>query len=410
MRLFRRAFLITAGVLGVGFMAIFFIEPWVIRKIYYRIKDRFEKPRKLSPDSERAEIVLPPKGETVSVEMALNSRCNSDYDENPKRFHWGMFDRMRKLSDAQIEKIIHLARIPRFTDRKVEIQSERNMLTSVIDNRPSGLLRDWMMVESGMQQQAVGLVCAALGVGMRFSNLGKDGTAISNTEHATTKIKVDAMRPTYDGLFWTSSPPAGRKPWSGGNLPDPVRDGDMPLISAMENLKTEGKNGREATDQSISQLVWAARGRTPHFYKSKPWGMTIPTAQGKQNTSCVYFTSENTLYRYVNWDKNGPTHSLEVLGDIDTDLDNQLLRLFPSFNCFFVIGIIETSGIALWEVGYQVLNILLQAHSLNVTYQAVLLAETHKTILRRMHIEHPVVLVAVNRGNEHLHNSFGRSL
>jgi hypothetical protein len=89
-----------------------------------------------------------------------------------------MFDTTKKLSDAQIEKIIHLARIPRFTDKRVEIQSDRNMLTFVIENHASGLLRDWMMVESGMQQQAIGLVCAALGAGMVFRSLGADGTSI----------------------------------------------------------------------------------------------------------------------------------------------------------------------------------------------------------------------------------------
>lgn len=152
--------------LGLGIMAIFSIESSFIRRLYYKMEDLFKPSVKLPPDSKRLEAELPPEGEAVSIEMALNSRCTSDYDENPKRFHWGMFDGSRRLSETQIKRIIHLAKIPRFTGRKVEIQYEPNILTFVIDNHASGLARHWMMVESGMQQQAIALVCAALGVGM----------------------------------------------------------------------------------------------------------------------------------------------------------------------------------------------------------------------------------------------------
>jgi len=194
-------------------VAIFSIESSFLRRLYYKIEGLFKSPVKLPPDSEREKVELPPEGETISVEMALNSRCTSDYDGNPKKFHWGMFDRTKKLSDEQIRKIIHLAKIPRFTPRKVEIQSEHNMLTFVIDNHASGLLRDWMMVESGIQQQAIGLACAALGVGMVFRSLGDNGTTISDTDYATIKIKLDAMKPTYEGSYWSSFPPTGRKSW-----------------------------------------------------------------------------------------------------------------------------------------------------------------------------------------------------
>ncbi|OEU50949.1 MAG: hypothetical protein BA861_12040 [Desulfobacterales bacterium S3730MH5] len=118
----RRTFLIIIGMLGLGFMAIFSIEPSFIRRLYYKIEDLFKPPVKLPPDSERLEAELSPEGETISVEMALNSRCTSDYDGNSKKFHWGMFDGSRRLSETQIKRIIHLARIPRFTGRKVEIR------------------------------------------------------------------------------------------------------------------------------------------------------------------------------------------------------------------------------------------------------------------------------------------------
>jgi len=90
----------------------------------------------------RPEFDLPEEGESISVETVLNSRCTSDYDGNPERFHWGMFDRAKKLSSEQIQNIISLAKIPRFTDREVEIRSRRNILTFIVDNHVSGIMRE----------------------------------------------------------------------------------------------------------------------------------------------------------------------------------------------------------------------------------------------------------------------------
>ena len=396
----RRTFLKLIGILGFGFImifSIFFIESSFTKRLYYKIQNLFKSPIKLPPDSERSEIELPLKGETISVEMALNSRCTSDYDGNPKRFHWGMFDRTKKVSDAQIEKIIHLARIPRFTDRGIEIQSERNMLTFVIDNHASGLLREWMMVESGMQQQAIGLVCAALGVGMVFRSLGDYGLAISDTNYANTRVKLDAMKPTYNGSFWSSSPPTGWKSWLKGNLPNPVRDGNKSLISALERLKIENRSGGESTDEVVSQLLWADRGRTPHFYKSRPWGMTIPTSRGEQDITSLYLISNHKVFRYINWHNNRPTHSLKVLCEIDIDLNNQVLKLFPFKNCFMVLGKNENSGRALWQVGYQLLNLMLQAQALDLVYEAVLLDENQKKAFRSVGINDPVSAFLLRR-------------
>jgi hypothetical protein len=391
----RRNFLRLIGLLGLGSVAIFSIDTSFIRRIIYKIEGLFKAPVKLPPDSEREKADLPSEGYAISVEMALNSRCTSDYDGNPKKFHWGLFDKTKKLSDEQIENIVQLSKVPRFTDLRLEIQTKQNILTFVVDNRALGIQRDWVMVESGMQQQAVGLVCAALGVGMVFRNQGKDGTALSNTDCATVKFRLDAMKPTYGGSFWCSLPPADLKPRKKGNLPDPVRDSNKPLISTLEELKVKSDTGETATDKAMSQLLWAARGRTPHYYKSRPWGLTIPTWAGEQNISTVFVVSKHGLSKYSNWGRFRPTHALQQVKKVDEALLQQLLSLFSANHGLIILAKNEDFARALWEVGYQLLNLVLQATSLNISYQAVLLDETQRATVGRTGLKDPVAILAI---------------
>lgn len=393
----RRAFLKYFCNLGMSCIVLPMAGFPSVFEIVNRIKARFRAPVKLPPDSERQVVELPPEGKKISVETALNSRCTSDYDDNPELFHWGMFDKAQRLSSEQISTVADLATIPRFTSLRAEIKIERNILTFIADNHATGIQRDWLMVESGMQQQAVCLLCSALGIGMVFKSLGADGVPISDTDYAAITIRLDAMKPTYDGFFWSSLPPAGRRPWRKGNLPDPVRNGKKPLIAILRELETDNKRGIKLTDQSMSQLLWAARGRTPHLYKSRPWGMTIPTAGGRQNISAVYLICGSTLYRYSNWQGNRPTHSLEALSGISADLQGELRRLFRSANCFIVIGKNETFARALWEVGYQLLNILLQAKALDIAYEVRLFDESQRKIFGTAGIDHPAGAVALAR-------------
>ena len=146
------------------------------------------------------------------------------------------------------------------------------------------------------------------------------------------------MKPSYNGSFWSNLPPAGRNPWLKGNLPHPVRDGGKPLLGTLDNLGTHNKSSRSSTEQSISQLLWAARGRTPHFYNSKPWGMTIPTWAGDQNISSVYLISNNRLSTYLNWDNNRPTHALLELKEIDKKLFHKLIKSFSANHGFIILG------------------------------------------------------------------------
>jgi len=381
-------------VLLIAVVMLLTIDRSLIDKIVGRIKRRIA-PVKIPSDAQRIIAELPKEAEKISVETALNSRCNSDYDGNQKYVHWGMFDPSKKLSAEQIKRVVSLVKIPRFTDKRVEIQVAGNVLTFVIGNTASGLLRDRMMVESGMQQQAIGLICAALGVGMVFKNLGKDGTSISSNDYGTVKVQLDAMKPSYNGSYWSDLPPIGRRRWVGGNLQDPLRQGNIPLVASITKLTTKNKGLKKTGEREKSQLFWAARGRTPHFYKSKPWGMTIPIWTDEFELSSIYLISNNKLFEYSNWESNKPTHSLKELSKISEESSQQLSRAILFGEEFLVIGRNDDFARALWEIGYQLLNLLVQSHALGISYSALLLDEEQKALIQGIGIKNPIALMAI---------------
>ena len=49
----------------------------------------------------------------------------------------------------------------------------------------------------------------------------------------------------------------------------------------------------------------------------------------------------------------------------------------------------------MWEIGYQLLNLILQANSLGVSYQAALLDETKKISVAQAGIAAPVAVLAI---------------
>jgi len=181
----------------------------------------------------RKVVELSAQSKNISVEMALNSRCNSDYDGIPEIFHWGAFDKKKKLTKEQIETIVGYAKIPEFTNHRSEINSDYNILTFIIENQTFEIERQWLMVESGMQQQAVCLVCSALGVGLVFKNRGKNGALISDEDYATISMRLDPIKPAYGNSYWSTEPPSDPKPWKKGNLQDPKRDGPKPLLDIL---------------------------------------------------------------------------------------------------------------------------------------------------------------------------------
>jgi hypothetical protein len=71
-------------------MTFSLLESSTLRRFYYRLEGLLKGPAKLPPDSDRTELHLPRESYSVSIAKTFNSRCTSDYDRNPKKFHWGI--------------------------------------------------------------------------------------------------------------------------------------------------------------------------------------------------------------------------------------------------------------------------------------------------------------------------------
>ncbi|MBZ5723523.1 MAG: hypothetical protein LAP87_00860 [Acidobacteriia bacterium] len=370
------------------------VERSQLRTIYRKVKGRLRTERGTGPLPSVQPVQLPPDGERVSAELALNSRCSSDYDGDPDIFHWGMFNPAARLSGDQVRRIAALANRCRFSEQGSGVKAVNDTLTFSVDKPSLRNRRENCMIENGMQQQAVSLACAALGVGTIFDSLGLDGQELPSGDIATLRMRLGAMKPSYRGSYWTASVPQGERPWLPGNLPDPRRDGTNPLIPILSDLSFDVHQGAPITRQSLSQLLWAARGRTPHLYKSTPWGLTIPTWQGLQNISAVYAVAGSKVYKYGNWLQGRPTHSLETIA-ADTSLVGRMRDLFAPWNAFVILATDDSYSRGLWEVGYQLLNVLVQASGLGTAYQAILLRDDHRARLAGLPTETPVAIVAL---------------
>lgn len=365
---------------------------WLLRKF----QRRFAKPTIRPAHGLRALANLPPEGQYTSLEEALNSRCTSDYDGNQRTSHWGLFDISRRLSDYDIQQIASYARIPASTSRRIGLRIEEHGIHFLADPSVSGIERNWLMIECGMHQQAVLLTGAALGIGCSLIGLERGERSSSAHDRAVMKVELGPMMPSYGDSFWTSSPPGREQAWKPGNLPTPVRYGKTSLLSALMAYEFRATIKRPACAWDLSQILWAARGRTPHYFNSLPWGMTIPTSEGKQDNSAIYLVHNGRVYSYLNWDKKNPTHSLISMEKSNYSAVQGLTPDGLSWNSFLIIKVKEELEKNYWEVGYQLLNILLQAHVLDIGYSAELLGGEQKELIQdKWGIRYAAVMVAL---------------
>ncbi len=363
-----------------------------------KLKNRLKPSPQIPPLQDRVESTLPPGGESISVETALNSRCSSDFDDDSTLFHWGIFDKNKRLSSNQINRISSHAQCKNLAGNHTStVKPNKSSLQFFINNSLTGDDRDWSMIVNGIQQQAAALVCSALGIGNVLNNRGKDGKVISPETLNTVSLRVGPMKPSYSNSYWSSDLPQTESPWKEGNLPNPTRKGSMPLLKAIDQLSMEYLGDPIRDQKLLGQLLWAARGRTPHLYKSTPWGLTIPTWAGKQTISSVYLVENDGLYLYNNWDKNRPTHRISKIGTYHRDVINQQKAYFPTWDTFILFNANESLGRALWEIGYQLCNTIVQALSLNLSYNVFHLNAAQKKCFKLEGCNNPTICVALSK-------------
>jgi hypothetical protein len=343
--------------------------------------------------------------EIVSIEKVLNSRCSSDFDGNPKQNHWGVFIKDRHTPRRILESVLRCCKkTPQFSKGKLSIWFEDEHLFLGFEKTNDPFKTRLLHIESGMQQEAVYLACTALGVGTCIHNVGINGTEHEN-KIATARHLILEKANSYEAGKFSTDPPGPEKPFKKGkNLSEPKRNNNVECLPELKQLTLFKNTDTQAHETDISQLLWAAKGRTPHYIKSHPWGLTIPTMGGGQNYTNVYLVKDNKLFRYINWTtrflggharyaryarylswKIGyPTHDIKPLRkvNISDHLDDADIAIILSRN--------EKSNRAFWEVGYMLENMFLQAKSLGISYKSKVFTKDEIKKLERNGISDPV--------------------
>ena len=160
----------------------------------------------------------------------------------------------------------------------------------------------------------------------------------------------------------------------------------MTLLDVLNKLELRKTDGSDTPDWATGQLLWAARGRTPHLYNSKPWGLTIPTWAGKQDISSLYFINDGAIYKYINRDisTGRPTHSIQHIVALGVnEWEKVRHKMSPHQRCIFICRN-ENYDRALWEVGYQLLNLVVPANAIGIGYKATLLDREEKLMFTKL--------------------------
>jgi hypothetical protein len=308
----------------------------------------------------------------ISVEKVLNSRCSCGFDSTSKNSHWGVFSEQKYPSREDLQTVLEYCSVPQLSDERLFQEFQDKYIVLSVKKKDDPFKMRLLHVESGMQQEAVYLACTALGLGTCIHNLGVNGTEYRN-RIATVKHLILEKKDSYrSGKFSTVSPGPEKPFIEGKNLSDPRRDGDQECLKVMEQLTLSEHTGTHVDEKHISQLLWAAKGRIPHYVKRHPWGLTIPTWGGGQNYTKVYLFKDDKLFRYINWASGfsqlwwifgNPTHDIKFVrkAEFPPESDNAKVAIVVSRN--------ENTNRALWEIGYMLENMLLQAKSLGISYK-----------------------------------------
>ena len=317
-----------------------------------------------------------------TIEAVLNSRCSSQFNVGVKKSHWGTFVDQRPDKKV-VDYILRCCDIPRFSSGKLTYWSEGGYLFLGFEQPRNAHTERGLHVESGMQQEAVYLACTALGVGTCIQNQGMNGTE-HGEKIATARHLIMEVADHYETGKFTTKAPGPEKPFvAGGRLCEPSRDGDLECLPELEQLTPLRKSGSQAAESDISQLLWAAKGRTPHCVRvhawNLQWGLTIPTWGGGQDYTSVYLIRDGQLLLYANWTKKfsllnrlfraklrwtrgNPTHDICFIQNL------RARAPLDAADAAIVLCQNEQTGRALWEIGYMLENMFLQAKSLGISY------------------------------------------
>lgn len=345
--------------------------------------------------------------EIVSVEKVLNSRCSGDLEGCPRKSHWSTLKNQCPPENI-INRILDCCDIPRFSPGKLLQWFNNEDLFLGFEKPNDPYIERLLHIESGMQQEAVYLACAAQGLGTFISDQGINGAEYGDKITTARHVIMEMADPYESGKFTTKAPGPEKPFMLGKNLCEPLRDGDVECMPLLESLASLNRSSASATEKNMSQLLWAAKGRTPHCVCTGKWklmwGLTIPTAGGIQDLTTVYLAKGGKLFLYVNWTKKfslpnrafreklkwtrgNPTHDLHFVKDVE--ISSQI----DGANAAIILCRNEITGRSLWEVGYMLENVLLQAKSLGISFESKLFNDEGMSQLTKQGVGNAVAAV-----------------
>ncbi len=163
---------------------------------------------------------------------------------------------------------------------------------------------------------------------------------------------------------------------SDSSLPLPIVDGTDTFEVVLWNLKQDSVfTGASLSLETVSQLLWAGYGVTPHFTINGRQGLTVPSAlAGYFLTGRIYLVTGEGIDRY--WNRlpggglNTRDHRLErvVSGDWRIALRNASNRIPSTAPVYIVVCVEDTvSYQTMQEAGFVAFNLLMQARSLGLS-------------------------------------------
>lgn len=169
---------------------------------------------------------------------------------------------------------------------------------------------------------------------------------------------------------------------SDSSLPTPVVNGVDSFEVVLKNLRPDSNfTGVLLSRETVSQLLWAAYGVTPHRTTNNRQGLTVPSAlAGYFLTGRIYLVTGEGVYRY--WNRLPPgndlatqDHRLEPVlsGDWRSALRNASNRIPSTAPVYIVLCVNDTTSYrTMQEVGFAVFNLLMQTRALNLAGYATM--------------------------------------